>query len=110
MKTTAIMLNNFIGSEMVELDGEKGIFIPLKYNAEVDDKGRVWARARMRKATAQNATYREQGQLMIPEADRSRIISGTGAFGKARQLVYVFGTNYKKRSGLSTTEIDELLK
>lgn len=43
MKTTAIMLNNFIGSEMVELDGEKGIFIPLKYNAEVDDKGRVWA-------------------------------------------------------------------
>lgn len=110
MKTTAIMLSNFIGSEVVEMDGEKGIFIPFRYNAETDDKGRIWAHARMRKATAQNATYKECGQLMIPEADRSRIINGTGAFGKARQIVFVFGTNYRKRIGLSTSEIDELLK
>lgn len=114
MRHLKIKLNAFIRAEVVEFYGERGVFIPLRYNAEETPEG-VFATIRMgRSARKAGVRHRMEGTIAIPEEQKDKLLMNTRSFGITQPVVYEYGTERAKRGTpkkkLLKSGLDDLLE
>lgn len=113
MRTLKIKLNGFIRAEVIEYYGERGVFIPLRYNAEERADG-VFSTVKMRHPRRNVGNDHDmEGLISVPDDQRDKLLMSTRTFGLTQPVVFEYGTDRKKRGTtrkkLSKSELDELL-
>lgn len=114
MRTLKIKLDGFIRAQVIEYYGERGVFIPLRYNAEEQPDG-CFSTVKMRRPRRNVSNEHDmEGLISVPDDQRDKLLMSTRTFGLTRPVVLEYGQDREKRAPargkLCKRELDKLLE